>query len=379
MEMTEVSRSSLRVLIVDPGQCGGATLAMLRIALGLAELGVEVYSVKPSSKPCHKLYAKIFKLLRVEVLKFPIKRFLTWLLLFSKAFTTALKKRVHVIHAHIPRIAFPLYLIARLTGRRFVLTVEGDPLYEIELYRAGLLRRVLVYGTWLHAAKHADAVVGCSNWMRRVLVKRFSVEPSKAYGIPNPVDEPNPKVKPDYSSCRVVCIARLDVVKGVDTLVKAFKAVAEKNPKAKLLLVGDGPLEGDVRALIEELGLQGRVVITGYTDNPYAYIDGSALGVLPSRYEPFGMAAAECMMHGLPVVISDVGGLREVVEDGVSGFKVRPDDPEALAEKMALLLSSRDLAKYGYEAKRRALSLFTPVKVAERYLHVYLKVLQSSA
>lgn len=150
--------------------------------------------------------------------------------------------------------------------------------------------------------------------------------------------------------------------KGVQTLVDAFKIVVDRQPGARLVLVGDGPERPVIERRIAASGLGERVEITGWL--PWEEADRRlatvAVQAVPSLWEePFGLVAAEAMVRGTPVVASDIGGLGEVVEQGRTGRLVPPGDPEALAAAVLTLLDDREAA--------RGIALAGQVVARERY------------
>ena len=139
----------------------------------------------------------------------------------------------------------------------------------------------------------------------------------------------------------IVCVARLHAVKDHETLIRAVSALPEVRDRAvTLLLVG----EGEERERLEALGASrapGRVFFAGAVDQVDLYLARADVFVLTSRMEGFGLAVAEAMVAGLPVVVSDVGGLRQVVpESGVHGIRVAPGDADGFGAALRELLES---------------------------------------
>lgn len=139
-------------------------------------------------------------------------------------------------------------------------------------------------------------------------------------------------------------LGQLYAPKGVHFLVEAFARVAPSYPNARLFLMGDPVLaeyreyEGVLRQLVTRLGLDGRVVFTGWREDALAIASQMAVMVHPSMAEGFGRAVLEAMALGLPVIASAVGGLREAVRDGENGYLVAPGDTDAIADRLGRLL-----------------------------------------
>lgn len=125
-------------------------------------------------------------------------------------------------------------------------------------------------------------------------------------------------------------VTRLFAVKGIDVLIEAFAKALPQVPAARLLIVGDGPLRSDLEALARSLGVAGRVVFAGFTDDVQTHYRLFTVTVVPSREEGLGMVAVESLMAGTPVIASREGGLTEVVSDGSSGLLTPVGDAWAL-------------------------------------------------
>jgi glycosyltransferase involved in cell wall biosynthesis len=157
-------------------------------------------------------------------------------------------------------------------------------------------------------------------------------------------------------------VARLEPEKGHATLLEAWPMVLEQVPAARLLVVGEGSLAGQLHAQAESLGLMGepcegdrcvgtrharpgaKVVFTGRRDDVPSVTAALDVAVLPSYREALGLAILEAMALARPVVASDVGGIPEMVEDGVTGLLVPARDPGALADAIVRLLTDHPLA-----------------------------------
>jgi glycosyltransferase involved in cell wall biosynthesis/peptidoglycan/xylan/chitin deacetylase (PgdA/CDA1 family) len=143
------------------------------------------------------------------------------------------------------------------------------------------------------------------------------------------------------------CVARVEPIKGVDVLIRAFALALPDLPGAGLTLVGGGTALDDNVALAAELGISERLHFTGRLPNALPYIRSADIGVLPSRREGLPVVALETLALGRPLVATDVGGTPTVVRDGETGWLVPPEDPAALAR--ALVEAGSDLE----EAARR--------------------------
>jgi glycosyltransferase involved in cell wall biosynthesis len=171
----------------------------------------------------------------------------------------------------------------------------------------------------------------------------------------------------DEDALVVGTVSRLSPEKGVEHFVGAAGAVRDGLPGARFLVVGDGP----ERAALERRADAATVRFVGAQTDVADWLNAMDIFVMPSEAEAFGLAVVEAMGCELPVVASDVGGLREVVAEGETGVRVPPGDAEAIAR--AVLALARDAEKrraFGQAGRARALECFTQEKQARAMLGV---------
>ncbi|MCD6593524.1 glycosyltransferase family 4 protein [Candidatus Bathyarchaeota archaeon] len=146
----------------------------------------------------------------------------------------------------------------------------------------------------------------------------------------------------------ILYVGRLAYRKGLQVLVRAMPFILKEFPNARLIIAGKGYMDGFIRMLIKTLNLEGNVRMLGFIPDeklPELYAS-SSLFVMPSLYcESFGITLLEAMASGRPVIASNVGGIPEVVKDGVTGLLFKRGDAEDLADKIIKVLSDRNLAR----------------------------------
>ncbi len=142
----------------------------------------------------------------------------------------------------------------------------------------------------------------------------------------------------DTSHQLIGSVGRLTPVKGYQFLLGAFRRVAERNPKARLVLVGDGPERQNLESLSREYGLDEKVCFHGFTSEVAEVLGALDLFVLSSLHEGISISLLESLASGVPVVVTDVGGNPEVVQDSISGLLVPPCDERALADAIVSVL-----------------------------------------
>jgi len=135
---------------------------------------------------------------------------------------------------------------------------------------------------------------------------------------------------------------RLSPEKGFANLVAAAAMVIREDPRIGFVIFGEGRLRGELEQQINTLGLAGKVILPGFRDDLDNYIPAFDLLALPSYTEGLPNVVLESLAAGVPVVATAVGGVPEVVQDGISGYLVSPGDPDALAERILRVLHSAD-------------------------------------
>ena len=160
-------------------------------------------------------------------------------------------------------------------------------------------------------------------------------------------------------------------------LIEAFALALKEYPTMQLWLVGDGALRPAVERLVKEKGLDKMVLFIGVIPNVADFLADCDLFVLSSDWEGFGIVIAEAMAAGKPVIATAVGGVPELVEDGVTGILVPSRDPQALAQAILRLVKDPDLRqRMGKAAQERALERFDIARTAREYEALYLKLLE---
>lgn len=243
--------------------------------------------------------------------------------------------------------------------------------------------------SWSYRLKYSytcHGVIAVSDFVRGLLL-RSGVPETKIAVIPDGID--CPRELPDATR-KAQARARFgfgpgDFVvghlgaftpeKGQDVALEAFALLAERLPRARLLLAGDGPTRTSSGMTSRLARVADRAKLCGEIENLDDFYPALDLFIMPSRAEGLGSAALHAMAYGLPVVASRVGGLPEVVVEGESGCLVAPDSPPALAEAIAAAAADGErLRRFGAKARDRA-SRFSTAIMLERTQAFYLQLL----
>lgn len=171
-------------------------------------------------------------------------------------------------------------------------------------------------------------------------------------------------------------VARLHPDKGHKFFLQAACQIVRLIPHTRFLLVGGGPLEPELRKAVSRLNIKDNVRFTGFIEEIPKVMALLDVLVLPSTRETFGRVLVEAAAMGKPVVATKVGGIPEIVDDGETGFLIRPGDPDALAEKVLTLLRDQVLRnKMGDTGRRRVMRRFSLDGMTNEIEEVYYSTL----
>lgn len=265
----------------------------------------------------------------------------------------------------------------RLSGRkqRLIITVHAPP--SLQFDRHGTDYRDMITGIFMKLLyRTADSIVAVSEHIRRNLIEKFSVAEASVHVIRNPVNLKEivrlsaEKVDDDLfcgGFSIILSVGRLSKEKGGEYLLRAFSLIKGKTA-AKLVMIGQGREEQNLKQLSIQLGIDKDLVFLGYRTNPYKYMKASTVFVLPSLYEGFGLALIEAMVCGTPVISTrSYEGIENIVEHEKTGLLVDVGDAEAMADAMLRLLNDSKLRRnMAAEAVKRT-ECFAVEKIVEQY------------
>ena len=174
----------------------------------------------------------------------------------------------------------------------------------------------------------------------------------------------------------VVTVARLAHQKGIDVLIEVVRRTCTKRADVRFAVVGDGPLRDDIRRWVAEAGVGRFLTLTGHSDRPHEYLAAADLFLLCSRWEALPLTIVEAFQAGLPVVATDAGGVRELVDDSV-GKVVAIGDVDALTDHVLTICADEGLhLRLAANALKRAgEARFSPSVMHRRVEHAYAEEL----
>lgn len=256
-------------------------------------------------------------------------------------------RSIQIVNAHYPDDGFVYAAMCRkLLGRRLGLITS---VHGADLFPDGLRRPRYSYAI-RSLLKGSDAIVAPSRSFLNDTLEVFPDLERKLICVPNGIryeEFRDGEASVAAGDPYVLCVAMHNRKKGLDTLIRAFKKVAEAHDRLTLRLVGDGPLRPMLEELTVAAGLSGRIEFLGIRSRleVIRLTKGAELCALPSRAEPFGIFLLEAAACRRPIVASRVGGVPEIIQDEVSGLLVPQDDADALSAALLRLLDCPELRK----------------------------------
>jgi len=287
------------------------------------------------------------------------------------------KERPDVVHAHTYKAGVLASMAGRIAGVPAVVFTPHGHIFSrganIPGVPGGLKLEVL---RWITRAAQgcADRITALSTPdLDQQVALRLSPA-SKYVVVRNGIDVDRfsrPRQHSFEGSPVIGAVGRLSEEKGHRYLIQAMPAVLRSCPKARLVIVGYGALEGELRGRASSLGLDGAITFTGERDSA-EMLPSFDLFVQPSLYESQGLALLEAMAAGIPSIATDVGGVRDVVRHGETGLLVSSADPEALAEAIVRLAGAPELGlDLSRKAARHVREHFSSATMLEAYARLY--------
>jgi glycogen(starch) synthase len=326
----------------------------------------------------------------------PLDDILAWTVGFNHALArTALRLadevRPEVVHAHDWLAAH-----AGATLRDALRIPLVATLHATEAGRhQGWLRRPVskaIHSVEWWLTYQARRVITCSSYMRDEIGTLFGLPDGKLDVIPNGIDLERWRVDTAAASALrtryapdgplIVYTGRLEWEKGLHTLVRALPRLRQLHQGLRLVIAGRGSREAELRALARSRRVSRAVTFAGWLepDELSALAAAADCAIVPSIYEPFGIAALEAAASGTPLVVADTGGLREIVEHGVTGLRFEPGDVAGLAAAVSSVLSDEVLARRLVRDARAVLATaYRWTAIAERTVAVYRQAVEEDA
>lgn len=348
---------------------GGITSYLLTLTAGLTKRGHNVYIASSGGGKLKQFSEK-----GVNFISIPIKtkNELSPKIIFSMIKLSGFIKNnnINVIHTHSRTTQVLGCLLSKVTDASHIFTCHG-------FFKRRIFRRI--FPCW------GKKIIAISEQVKEHLINDFGVTEGDIIVIHNGIDikkfEPvsqalkqKAKIALRLGDSPVVgIVARLSDVKGHTYLIEAFKQALTKIPDAKLLIAGEGKMKDELLSLSRRMGIAERVYFIPEVDDTRDVLSAIDVFVMPSLKEGLGLALMEAEAMGLAVVGSDIGGIRTLIKNRVSGLLVKPTDVDGLAQAITELLQNpKEAGSLGSAARAFINENFSDAKMVAETEKVYL-------
>jgi glycosyltransferase involved in cell wall biosynthesis len=285
---------------------------------------------------------------------------------------SAMRRRPHIVGGfHIIPNGIGAAMVGRLAGARSMYFSVGGPTEVLDggghIESKGCFRKMetpdlVVEKRLLHIISRFDLIITMGTraidfFCDKGIKTEFQV-------ISGGIDSQRFQPSQENPSTDLILTGRLVPIKRIDIFIQAVKYVADMIPEVKAVIVGDGELHEELQCLVRNLGIEHNVQFTGYQKDVENWLQKSKIFVLTSDVEGLALSMMEAMMCGLPAVVSDVGDLGDLVEDGINGYLVPRRCPEKFAARMIELLDDENkLKSFSRAARASALEYSTQAAI----------------
>lgn len=374
-----------------PHIIGGLARHVYGLSQGLKKMGHEVHVL--TANPKNEIPDEIIEgvhIHRVSPLNDNDSDFLSWIgglniAMVRKAVQLFAAHPFAVIHAHDWLVGASAITLRTLFNCPLIATIHATEHGRNQGIYTELQKFIHEKETDLiHAA---DQMIVCSKFMENDLKKVFLFSRQKCSIIPNAVEPMNTKAgnienkapaAVQKNKKLIFSIGRMVREKGFDTLIDTAAALKDRYPDIYFIIAGKGPMLDHFRRKVSDLNLCGTVYFPGFIseDLKNAFYQECFMTVFPSHYEPFGIVAIESLAFAKPTIVSDTGGLKEIVLHKETGFLAAPNDCGSLTDQMIFILEHEEQAnEIGQNGKKLVESIFSWERVAHQTEEVYAKAI----
>lgn len=370
----------MRIVMISweypPRNIGGLSNHVYNLCKGLTSLGNEVHVItcEEGTAPVEEDDNGVI-VHRVTPYRIETEDFTKWVMQLNFAMIEECIRLIRksggidIIHAHDWLSMYAAKAIKWSFNIQMVATLHATESGRNNGIRTEM-QRYISSAEWL-LCYEASKIVACSNYMKSQIVSTFNISEEKICVIPNGVNVGQYANQGDLSLFRkqyaddnekiIFFIGRHVFEKGIQLLIDAAPDIVAKYSNVKFILAGEGPMTEELKRKVKNMGYEKKIVFPGYMDidNKNKLYMVADVAVFPSLYEPFGIVALEAMAAGCPVVVSDTGGLGEIVNHKYTGMKMINGQVKSLGDNVVELLMDEKLASL---VKKNALEL-----VKEKY------------
>lgn len=373
-----------------PRVVGGISKVVYDLSHKMVKEGNEVTVVTYKDGDNVKYYEndKGVEVYRVDNYMIRPNNFIDWIMQLNFNMITKVNEIINkngkfdVIHAHDWLVAYSAKSIKESYNIPLISTIHATESGR----NSGIhdeTQRYINDSEWMLTYESSEVIVN-SNYMKNEVQRLFGLPYDKINVIPNGVNlQLFSNVNVDYDFRRqyamdnekiILYVGRLVYEKGIQNLIAAMPKILDRYHDSKLIICGRGGMIDELREQVKYLGIDNKVYFAGYCDSKkmqkmYKCAD---VAVFPSTYEPFGIVAIESMLSGTPTIVSDVGGLNEIVEHGVTGMKSYAGNANSIADSvLALLFDPKLCANISQNAIKKVRENYNWAKITDNTYYVY--------
>lgn len=322
-------------------------------------------------------YERKLRDIGVKVTNFDLKTLIDFRIIF---------KLVHYIKKHkidiVETAVFPSDVYGRISARLANVPIIISTMHRAEDHKQEAIYRALFFVDTFTMA-FTTKIIAVSQAVKNYLISWHKMRADKIKVIYNGLDPRNYSCDVDKATLRsalglapevpiVAVVGRLVKLKGIDYFLRAASAILVAGENVQFLVVGEGPLKGDLTKQAKILGIGRNVYFAGFREDIPEILSAIDILVVPSLWEGLPLVVLEGMLSGKPIVATRVGGIPEAVKDGKSGILVPPRDVDALRDSVLELLKNPEKRKeLGERGKQRALQYFDIERMVRDYTGVY--------
>ena len=286
----------------------------------------------------------------------------------------------HILHSHRYKENILSYLVSITLRENVALVSTQHGMPEVYDGRPSLLQRLKSHANYRLLASRFDKTVAVSSDIRESLIRNYGFQEKHVETIRNGIIVPEARGRSGEKDGFVIGSAgRFFPVKDYPFMVEVAKEVNAKIDNIRFELAGEGPMLGDIQDRISKHGLQGRFVLRGFIHDVSSFYAGLDVYLNTSLHEGIPMSILEAMAHGVPPVVPRVGGLGEIVTDGVDGYLVDTRDPKDFAEKCLSLYKNETLRRnMARAAREKIIRQFSIERMVNAYLDMYARTIEKN-
>ncbi|AGX06512.1 glycosyltransferase group 1 family protein [Bacillus sp. NRRL B-14911] len=288
---------------------------------------------------------------------------------------------ITIVHTHGPRANLFAYMVRKMIPFKWVTTIHSNP--EQDFIKGGIKGRVFT-AINMNVIRKIDHFFAVSERFKS-MITGFGIPAGKITTIYNGIsfdkELKNNLTRGDLGLSEeefaVIMVARLHPIKGHTVVFDAFQSLLKKRPDTTLLLIGDGPIREELEKEAARKGIAEKVRFLGFHDDVHSYLSLSDVKLLASYSESFPLVILEAARAHVPVISTDVGGVKDLISDPSLGWIVPVKDASAIESAILAAAEEKDqrkLSKMGEKLYEKASALYSVKQLADQTLETYKKI-----